>query len=261
MLEKSMSLGRNVVTRVPMVLTVAALLAIAAPAVGAKKAKVERGDKDWVAEGSEPGGLPTEIVAFMVGPDTPPLGHGSLLLGTPLNGHAILRYKKFKSTGAVTAFGTGGVPLIDITRLTYSTYVWPTSANPQIAPAIKLPITSLIVAVLNTSSGFATLVFEPLNSVGPPVVQNNWQAWDTLDADARWWATRPLPGGVCSQAAPCSYATLVATIPDAVIFEGGPHVGLGSGNLRALGNVDALTIGVAGKEKAFDFEPAAKGKK
>ena len=67
------------------------------------------------------------------------------------------------------------------------------------------------------------LVFEPSLSGQAAVTSETWQTWNPMTAPSGWWQTgTPIVGGVpvaqaCTQAAPCSFAHLLATYPNAAI--------------------------------------------
>jgi hypothetical protein len=121
------------------------------------------------------------------------------------------------------------------------------------------------------------VVFEPELSGGPAVTSETWQTWNPLTATSGWWQTgNPIVGGVptgtkaCTQAAPCSFAQLLAAYPDLAIR---PITGQSSGQpvaggmwLKAgggwapgfVGNVDSLTVAVdvggVNGTVTYDFE-------
>jgi len=82
-----------------------------------------------------------------------------------------------------------------------------------------------------------------------------WQRWDARGGT--WYATG-LPGSsVCAQSSPCTWNQVLASFPNAGISaSGGVLLRAGGPSPAFDGDVDALTIGVAGTPTTFDFEQA-----
>jgi hypothetical protein len=120
-------------------------------------------------------------------------------------------------------------------------------------------------------------VFEPSLSGQAGVTDQTWQTWFPLTAPSGWWQTGDaIVGGVnvgmaCTEAAPCSFAQLLAAYPNASIrpitgevaglpIAGGIWLKAGGGwSPGFVGNVDSLTIAVnvnnANGTATYDFEP------
>ena len=172
-------------------------------------------------------------VTFVEGPDTPPAGDGSVQLSTT-NG----------VTRATFSFPRlAGLPIEDIETLVYSTYMQAGSTTGVVVPAIKLPV------LYDDGTIFTTLIFEPTYSVGSDVVLDEWQTWDLLSADARWWSSKVLPGGICAFDCFVPWADILEAIPDAFINPDGLLIETGSGTPDAVGNADELQVNNA----TFDF--------
>jgi hypothetical protein len=239
-------------------LVVAGMVALALPVLAgsiaaAPASKVVReSEHGWSVHGPE-------IVAFVTGPATPPLGQGSVAIATPLGGHAILAYEALEPT-----------LFSDLTTLTFWTYVpFPHNVRPENAPDLKIP-------VFHTGgTQFTTLLYRPEQD--GVVANNTWQMWDPTRPGAVWSLSRGVPPGceapgppdcIIERHIPVLREAIIAMIPDATTFKGGEDGALyfdsGSGEGGSVGYVDAFTLGVEkgkeddGKEKAttFDFEPA-----
>jgi hypothetical protein len=176
---------------------------------------------------------------FVTGPGTPPLGVGSLTLGT------------LSGTDKVTLFNYDhvGTPLADVRSMGYATYR--TSGELQQVAAINIQ-----VDVNGTAAGgFTTLVFEPVyNTAQGAVVSNEWQTWDAyLGGNAIWWSSNPIRGAP-NRDTFVSWNTILAANPDAVII-GGYGVNEGSGNPTLVTSVDALHFDTPSVDVTYDFEP------
>jgi hypothetical protein len=201
----------------------------------------------------------TGVGQMVTGPGTPPLGVGSAQL----------------SSGNGTSGGDGGedlrttfydgVPLSQLTSLSYSTYA--TAWNGSQIPYLSIEISTTGVGPANANF---RIFFEPayqtptsgnpsLPNQGSPIL-NTWQTWDALDGG--WWNNN----GDCNPGAGpngvCSLATLEALYPDATIEPlanglGGLalRVGYASPGDVFNGYVDNVTVGVAGQNTTYDFEP------
>jgi parallel beta-helix repeat protein len=160
--------------------------------------------------------------------------------------------------------GTGGVfignvttyrntRLDALTSLSYTTYR--TSGSGSVAPALQLGMDYDLTDTDVTFQG--RLVFEP-HTAGT-VATGAWQIWSPLTA-GKWFATRAPFNSLCAQATPCTWAQVQANWPNAGIHADSPHgwilLKAGGGWTGGFdGNVDALTIAVAGDSTTFDFEP------
>ena len=191
--------------------------------------------------------------AMALGPATPPIGVGSAHLATPVGAG--------DGAAAIATESLDGTPLSAITSLSYSAY--DVTNNGQQFPYLAISI--------STSNGASpdTLFFEPpyqqpttgnpgLPDQGAPV-QNQWQPWNAFEGG--WWDNNGVgsPGsGVVS------LATIEAAYPDATIANGGftglggiaMQVGFGSSGETEDGYVDNFTIGVAGVNTTYNFDPS-----
>lgn len=176
---------------------------------------------------------------FVDGPDSPPLGTGSLNLTTAASSDKIWLFN----------YDHAGTPLSSIGAIGYSTYRNAGNDHQVTALNIEVDFNGPDVA-----GGYTVLVFEPVyNTNQGTVVDGVWQAWDAYaGGQATWWSSRAIPG-VCAFTCYASWNAIVAANPDATIL-GGFGVNQGSGNATLNASTDALTIGYAGDTFIYDFE-------
>jgi hypothetical protein len=178
------------------------------------------GDVNFVADNSAPGG-----------------GNGALQLTTEATTAAKAQYMHEANT-----------PLADVAELSY--YTKQNSASfAEGAPSYQ------VVANLNGTSGFTTLVFEPYqNPTQGAVVSNTWQQWDV--DQGLFWSSRQVTCSATGQTVlgtpggPATYtlADLNTLCPDAVVI--GFGVNIGSSNPSY--NVETDLVNFNGT--AYDFE-------
>lgn len=170
---------------------------------------------------------------FVSGPETPPLGSGSVELGVvnSTQGYTI----------ATPAYA--GTKLSDVTALGYSSY--------QTGPTLAIALQFDIHYTADATAYQGRLVFEPYQS-GSGTVGSGWQSWSPLEGN--WWSTKDPGIALCPQSTPCSWAQVKANWPDATI-SGNTVFKAGSGWTSFDGNVDAFTIGVNDVNTTYDFEP------
>jgi hypothetical protein len=186
------------------------------------------------------------------GPGTPPLGKGSAELAAtgPTARNYLGLYGKYNGV----KFGT-------ITALSYWTYRQSPPDPNVVAIALQFNVDYNLTDLNTAWQG--RVVYEPYQT-GATVVSKVWQKWNTMTGRG-WWSSSPAaalaayPAVVpCTQSKPCTWAELVAKYPKA-----GVHKVLGAVLLKAgggwslfRGNIDALTIGVLGSSRTYDFEPS-----
>ena len=224
--------------------TTAALAAIAAAALpSAAQAATE------IVKPSSPGGwitthesTPGGTAGFVAGPATAPGGSGS----------ANLRLTS-SAQGMILAKPTAPFRFADVTTLGYSTFRASADAGNNLAVALQF-----VADYDRTDSDDGwqgRLVFEPYRTPAS-VPQNTWQSWDAMAGE--WFATGAPGNTVCPSTNPCTWTQLLTAFPEvgaadrpdsAIILKAG------SGWATFNGNVDNLTIGVAGDETTYDFEP------
>jgi hypothetical protein len=192
---------------------------------------------------------PTAGAVFVNGPATPPAGVGSLNLYTG-NGTV-------GGDGSAQARNSdyAGLRVSTITTLSYSTFV--ASNNGQQAPYLTIWI--------HTDGGDDRLWFEP--PYAGPVVLNQWQSWDALNATSGWYDDRGTHGAGPG-ANSVSLATLLANLAsdgytNATIYNpsatlGGIRVATGFASPQDVFNtyVDNFSIGTTAGVTSYDFEPA-----
>jgi hypothetical protein len=180
------------------------------------------------------------VATFVEGPDTPPIGLGSLELRTVAGSDKVFAYN----------FDHTGTPISEITDLGYETYRTAGSAQ---------QVTALNMAIDyngDAAGGFSTLVFEPVyNTAQGSVVSGQWQEWDA-DGSGIWWSTQPINGQCAGATAFCdkTWDEIVTNNPDAVVLAYG--VNQGSGNPGLTAAVDALRF----SDTTYDFDVAPTSK-
>jgi hypothetical protein len=193
--------------------------------------------RNWV--GYTRTGTPPTALQFVEGPGNPPLGCGSLLLTTLLNGEKVFLFN----------FDHQGKKLSEIGTISYSTYRI-AEAQPQAVASINVVIE---FDVPGGGKDTATLVFEPVYSPEQgPVVNNTWQSW-IASGEGVWWSTEPI-NGQCKGAVPQCYRSwdeIVADNPDATVIAVG--INQGSGNPGLVSAVDNFTF----DGSTYNFEPSS----
>jgi len=188
---------------------------------------------------------------FVPGPELPPVGSGSFEFRVGADGDSAAQLRNVEFDG---------VPLSEITTLTYNTYVQEDGSGGQ-APY-------LILHIDQDDDGDVDdlLFFEPVYQTGDysgdPVpdqgdlVVGEWQTWDALEGG--WWSLNDMNFGPPL----VTLATYLEENPDAVIRntesgEGGLRIVTGFGAPAwdgFVGNVDSLTIAIGNEEVTYDFE-------
>ena len=185
-------------------------------------------------------------VSFISGPATAPLGAGSLQMTTTD------AYGTSQAKAQLFNYSYIGTPLANIDALSYSAYKSSTSTN---SAAQTMGLNMEIDA--GDGAGFTTLVYEPVYQpagVGA-IATDTWQTWNAFNGgNGIWWSTHTIPG-VCAFTCYVSWSTIVAHNHNATVL-GGLGFNVGSGWVGQFsGNADALTVGVSGNTKIYDFEP------
>lgn len=106
-------------------------------------------------------------------------------------------------------------------------------------------------------------VFAP-SLIPGAVTVGAWQTWNPMTQRA-WWGTSGsnvrLLSTVCTQAAPCTFAEMLAAFPNSSILSPGAFgFKVGNSNSAAVVSVDSFTIGTtgaAGPTTRFNFALAA----
>ncbi len=196
---------------------------------------------------------------FVNGPGTPPAGRGSALLTIDGSGREAIATAMFS-----------GTQLSSLTRLQYSTYqAFSGSPNETLTLGFDVDYDSTD----NSTAYQGRLVFVPgaANAVTP----HTWQTWDTMTNGAAWYSSasgasqyRPIVGDAqqanppCTQAAYCSWSTVLADYPNArirptvnsipgvfLVRAGGPVTG------GFVGAADDVIVGVNNNDLESNFEP------
>lgn len=186
--------------------------------------------------------------SFVTGPDTAPLGTGSLQQTTDssIGGSSNAKAQLFN----YTAFGKDLDSLQTLAFQGYRSSASTTGAAPHL---------SLNVAIYADGvADFATLVWEPVYQSGGAgaILNDTWQTWDALESGAGiWWSTRSI-SGVCATSCYVSWSAITAANPAATIIGIAFNVGSGITG-QFTGFADALVIGIGSDTTTFDFEPTA----
>lgn len=193
--------------------------------------------------GDESPPQPTGSGGFVSGPATPPGGTGSVLLSVNATGGYLLGTPLYN-----------GIRLDQLTALRYNTYR--SAGSAALAPSLQFNVDYNLSDTNTAWQG--RLVFEPY--LAGTVSSGVWQTWDALAGppSGSWWATGAPGSSVCPQANPCTTAEVLAAFPNA-----GIHATLGALLFKVgsnwsggfTGNLDLLTVGLAGDNTLFDFEP------
>ena len=198
----------------------------------------------WVFDGD---GTVGGSGSFVAGPGTPPLSSGS----------ARLMLTTAASSEILVLPGNLGLALSTITKLQYSSYRSSVDAGNNLALALQLNVDYDPADTLDGWQG--RLNYEPYQASGVSgtVIQNTWQTWNPLLG--KWWASGAPGNSACPQAAPCTWAQVLATYPNIRIHPnalfGALQFKAGSNWAGFDGNVDAFTIGVNNVDTTYDFEP------
>ena len=181
---------------------------------------------------------------FVVGPDTPLLGTGSVHLTKTTNDKYGIATAQF-----------AGTALSDITALSYSTYR--ASGTTAQVPSLGFDVDSDTTDADTSYQG--RLTYEPYFT--HTVDTGTWQTWNTQDdaASGNWWFSHStLSDGttsVCTQSDPCTWSELVDAYPNASISGQFILRTNGATNEAFDGNVDNLTMGLSGVNTVYDFDP------
>lgn len=208
-------------------------------------------------------------IQFVAGPGNPPLGSGSAKFELPNDGSARV---------SIVYPPLADTTISDITELSYATYQQTGGPNtPTAVPGLKLPTVGIDGIDRNgNDTSFATIIYEPVYSGGAgTVVSGEWQNWNALAPEARWWASNhikdPATPGQLLMCSPIRDVPVGAACPSekqyvpwSVVLQAagagklnpaGVQLELGSGSPQAISYVDALVV----NGTTFDFEPDAQG--
>ena len=205
-------------------------------------------DSLWYREDTRVGGGVTLTKDFgapssTVGPSGHPnLGDGALALTT--NGTTKAKAQLF------TSHHVTGTALAAITKLSYYTFQSSTTS-----PAVADPAYQITVDL--GGGGFTTLVYEPYQGGGSPIVPDTWQYWDATSGN--WWSTRDVTCGAYHLAAGhggapfTNPAALGTNCPGAKVIQIGVNVGSNNPNYTIA--VDGLQFQTATDDFTWDFGP------
>ncbi|HEU4323076.1 MAG TPA: right-handed parallel beta-helix repeat-containing protein [Roseiflexaceae bacterium] len=204
---------------------------------------------------------PSALAGWSLGPESPPQpnGGGSFVSGpgAPPGGTGSVQFT-VDATGSHLLGTTlyNGTRFDQLTLLEYSTYR--TSGGVALAPSLQFNVDYNLADANTAWQG--RLIFEPY--LAGTVSTGAWQTWNALAGPASgfWWATGAPGNGLCPQANPCTRAEVLSNFPNIGIHAtlGALLFKVGSGwSTGFTGNVDHLTVGLAGDNTVFDFEPEA----
>jgi hypothetical protein len=180
----------------------------------------------------------TDSGQFVTGPGSPPLGIGSanLVVGASNSSEILIN---------------GGIDPGQLTpsfAASYQTYVTTSSSsNSGAAATLQFDLT-------NGSTYFGRLVFDP--GLLGTVVDGQWQGWES-HTDSAWYFSHSATqfSGECSINSPCSLSSIemdlnsLSVVTEDVLFKAG------SGLSDFNGNVDDLTLTIAGSTTTYNFDP------
>lgn len=200
---------------------------------------------DWFIYNDETDTIDNSLASFIVGPDTPQYGAGSVNISvTGTQRRNIATYQFF------------GTPLADINQLKFSTYN-PSAGNG--GGAENSGYLHFNVDFNGTDTWQSRLVFVP--SDNGLVAQDVWQEWDAISAgQGQWkysgaaWPVDGLPGSTLK-----TWSQIISQYPGVRIRVSDPFLGVRVGEPYPLGyteNIDSLTFGTATGTTIFNFDPS-----
>jgi hypothetical protein len=218
------------------------LLTFAAGAAAAATIVVTPSSPNWSVVQETPNGSGS----FVTGPATTPIGAGSLQLTVGPSAGGVL----------ASTLQEAGRRLDSLSALAYSAYVV-SAPNTGITASMQIDIDYDVTD--GTTAWQGRLVYDP-GSTGIPVTAATWVTYNVQTAPAGWWSTgTPIVGNnpqakACTQAAPCTWAQVLAAYPNAGIRALVGAFGVKLGNFGGAGTVavDAVVIGAT----TYNFEPA-----
>lgn len=200
-------------------------------------------NSSWFIYNDETDTIDNTLATFVVGPETPPLGEDSVEISVSGTERVNLATYQFSNT-----------PLADISTLSYNTY----NASAGNAGSVnRSGYLQFNVDFDGSDTWQRRMLFLP--SDNGVVVQDEWQAWDTINnGDALWRYSGPTwPGTVISGTTPRTWNDILASYPGVSVRETDAFMGIRVGEPYADGyteNLDAFTFGTADGETTFDFE-------
>lgn len=199
---------------------------------------------DWFFWDDTSNNIDDSLGSFVSGPATAPLGNGSAQISVAA-GHRT----------ALETVGLAGIPLKEITSLSYSTYR--SVGTSDLALSLQFDVNTNGTGTPTPYQG--RLVYEPYYT--NTVKDNTWQTWNTLTSGADWYFSDAgsKVTTTCAQGSPCTWAQILADFPNIGIsggtyFKAGQWIGS-----DFTGNVDDFVVAVkSGTDIAqvtYDFEP------
>jgi hypothetical protein len=190
-------------------------------------------------------GDPT-LGSFVIGPDAPAYGVGSVQIST-----------SGLQRPSLATYAFAGTPLASITALSFRTYN-PSAGNG--GPANRSAYLNFNVDFNGSDTFQRRLVFVP--SVNGTVVQNAWKEWDAINGGNALWSysgpTWPITGQPGTTAK--TWSQILADYPGIRMRVTDAFTGLRVGEPYADGyteNIDSFTFGTAAGTTTWDFDPYA----
>jgi hypothetical protein len=185
----------------------------------------------WFFYNDETDAIDSTLGSFVYGPETAPLGFGSVEISVTGTQRRNLATYQFS-----------GTELADITTLAYSTFN-ASAGNGGSADR----------------AGYLQFNVD-FNADNGTVVQDEWQEWDALNSgDAMWRYSGPTwPGTAIAGTTPRTWDDILASYPGVRVRVTDSWLGIRVGEPYADGytaNLDAFKFGTAAGVTTFDFEP------
>lgn len=198
----------------------------------------------WFFYNDETDVIDNTLGSFVMGPDTPPAGMGSVevsVVGTERRNLATYQFS--------------GTPLADITTLAYSTYN-PSTGNG--GSDTRSGYLNFNVDFDGSDTWQRRLVFVPRDN--GTVMQDTWQEWDAIAGGTALWrysgATWPVTGEAGSVMK--SWDTILSDYPGVRVRVTDSWLGVRVGEPYADGyteNIDMFKFATSSMSTVWDFEP------
>ncbi len=198
--------------------------------------------QDWLI-GPDPGNSVNPAAGWEFGPGTPPLGDGSYYTDVPNS-------STYSKQLLLVPASWIGQSLAALTTLSYSTYVDPASAT------LNNWYINLYIDRDNNGTFETRLDYVPGSFGNPAVVAGTWQTWDARGGT--WYiAVGAGAGGTTTLPA------FLTTYPNAKLYafnSSYPPIVFNMGDTAStyqgfIGNLDNVTLALAGLAYTYDFEP------
>ena len=207
----------------------------------------------WYFYNDETDTIDNTLGSFVEGPDTPPLGVGSVEIDVEGSQRRNLATSQYS-----------GTPLASVRALGFSTYN-PSAGNGSGSESDRAGYLQFNVSFDGTDAWQSRLVFVPREN--GTVLDDTWQTWDAInDGSALWWWSgyggngSEWPDG--EEDAYRTWDSIIANFPDAKMHELYPFFGIRVGEPYSNGyteNLDNVIVGIQDVKTVttttFDFDP------